>query len=411
MSLGQRRAYQQALIGWFNFVLAVPAIYLWLGLPLILREQGWSGTDIGVLQLAGLPAVIKFLLAWPVDRWRPKKSGGIQRGYRLWTLGLSLLLLGVFALLGRESLLDQPRTLFMLALLASLVTTWADIPLNALAIHLLPAAQRGRAGSIRSAALSLAAIVGGGLLVLVASRWGWRAPFVLMGGLLLSAMLLLLPLREAAPDDAPRRVQPSRQGGYFAQPQAGPWTVLLLVLFPCLGAAWVYLKPLLLDHGFAVEQAALVAGVGGGLLAALASVASVRLMATLGMARSILGSALSGLLALSLLALAVLAGAGGGWLIAVVALVSIAMGMTAALTFSLMMHFSRGERPASDYGLQASLFTLSRMLVPLGAGILLDRLGYGGMLLALSAGMLVVVGLALIWRQRVAQAVMAGSAR
>ncbi|GAB7528374.1 MFS transporter [Pseudomonas sp. 3A(2025)] len=404
MKLGQRLGYQQALIGWFNFVLAVPAIYIWLGLPLILRQHGWSGTDIGLLQLAGLPAVIKFLLAWPVDRVRlPSSLQG--RRYSVWTLGLSLVLLVVFVLLGRDSLLNERRQLFTLALLASLVTTWTDVPLNALAIRLLPAAQRGRAGSIRSASLSLAAIVGGGLMVVIETRWGWSVPFWVMGVLLVSAMLLLWPLREthqAAEPPTPVSASPAR---YFAQPQAGRWTVLLLILFPCLGAAWVYLKPLLLDHGFAVEQAAMIAGVGGGLLAALASAASVRLMVRLGIARSLLGCTVSGLLALSLLTAAVLTHASSGWLISTVALVSIAMGMTASLTFSLMMHFSRQHSPASDYGLQASLFTLTRLLVPLAAGVLLDRLGYGGMLLTLSVAMLLVVGLASMWRLRLAAAV------
>jgi len=46
----------QLLFGWMNLVLAVPCIYLMLGLPLVLRQHGWTGTDIGLLQLAALAA-------------------------------------------------------------------------------------------------------------------------------------------------------------------------------------------------------------------------------------------------------------------------------------------------------------------------------------------------------------------
>ena len=34
----------QLLFGWLGFVLVVPSIYLLLGLPLVMREHGWSGT-------------------------------------------------------------------------------------------------------------------------------------------------------------------------------------------------------------------------------------------------------------------------------------------------------------------------------------------------------------------------------
>lgn len=60
----------QLLFGWMNLVLAVPSIYLMLGLPLVMRQHGWSGTEIGLFQLAALPAVFKLVLAMPVQRVR-----------------------------------------------------------------------------------------------------------------------------------------------------------------------------------------------------------------------------------------------------------------------------------------------------------------------------------------------------
>lgn len=35
----------QLLFGWLNLALAVPSIYLMFGLPLVMRQYGWSGTD------------------------------------------------------------------------------------------------------------------------------------------------------------------------------------------------------------------------------------------------------------------------------------------------------------------------------------------------------------------------------
>ncbi|WP_443190559.1 MFS transporter [Pseudomonas indica] len=383
---------RQAVFGWLNFALAVPSIYLLLGLPLVMRQHGWSGTDIGLFQLAGLPAVFKFLLAMPVERWR--FAGG---HYRSWALLLCLLLAAILALIGRQELLGNRGLFFALALFAGVLATWADIPVNALAIKLLPESERMRAGAIRSAALFLAAIAGGGLMLLVHNRWGWQAPFLLMAAALLIGAALLPLLGEAPAETRPVVAEtPHGDGwrGYFEQPGAALWTCLLLSCFPFIGASWLYLKPLLLDQGMPPDRVAWVAGVGGGVIGALASVASGRLIRLLGVARAMPLFTGFALVALASLTGVVWAGAGTLGLVLGAALVAAAMGGISALVFGLMMFFTRQQRQAADYGLQASLFVVSRLAVPVAAGMLLDRLGYTGMLLGLTLAMLGVSALA-----------------
>ena len=378
----------QAVFGWLNFVLAVPSIYLLLGLPLAMREHGWSGTQIGLFQLAGLPALFKFALAWPVQRWR---WGGGQ--YRGWAMVLCLALAVLLWLTGQQALLDQPWQLFALALLAGTLATWADIPINALAIKLLPAEQQMRAGSVRAAALFLGAIVGAGVMLLVQGRWGWQAPFLLMAGGLLLAVVALLGVHEGDADatstgSGAGDVQ--RWTGFFRQPGAWLWTGLLLGGFPFIGAAWLYLKPLLLDQGMAMSQVAAIAGIGGGVVGAVASLVCGHWWPRLGADRAIALSLGTALLALFGLTLAVWLQAGPPGLLLAALLLAVAMGAMSTLVFGLMMGFTRRHRQASDYGLQASLFVLSRLLVPVAAGVLLDRFGHVGMLLGLSLGMLAV---------------------
>lgn len=374
---------RQLLFGWLNLVLTAPAVYLWLGLPLIMRQHGWSGTDIGLFQLAGLPAVFKFVLAWPVEQ------GGGARRYRYWAIGLCLLFVACLLLIGRQELLSSRGELFVLAFAAALLSTWADIPVNALAIRLLPQAQRLDAGGMRSAALSLGAIVGGGVMLLLQARWGWRAPFFVMSALVLAGVLMLLLLDDRKAASAPAAPVVSASG-FFAQPAAGRWSVLLMVCFPFIGSAWFYLKPLLLDHGFAPQDVAVLVGVGGGIVAALASFAAARVTARIGVARALPACTLLSTLALAALALAVTGGRSGSVLVAAALLVAIAMGVAATLAFSLMMYFSRQGRQAADYGLQASLFALSRLLLPVLCGMLVDRHGYAAMLGLLALGMLLV---------------------
>lgn len=386
----------QLLLGWVNFAMTAPLIYLYLGLPLVMRQHGWSGTEIGLFQLAGLPAVLKFVLGAPVDRWARGAPG-----YRRWSLvlmaGYAASLVGL-ACLGIEQAGFVP--LFALAMLASLLGTWADAPVNALAIRCLPAEERQRAGIIRSAASSLGAVVGGGVMLMLQARAGWAWPFwALSGGLLLAALgLWLIPRATLAQADGvqARQVGVGQWLAYFSSTERRRWVVMLMLYFPFIGAAWVYLKPLLLDQGLPPEQVALVAGVLGGVVGAVGSALGGHLARRSGLQRALPACALAGVAALGALAGTVASGAGVPWLVACTLLLALVMGASAGLLFGMMMNHTRAGLTAVDYGLQSSLFVLTRTLVPMLAGILLDRLGYLGML----AGLILCMAGVWAWSRR-----------
>jgi len=396
----------QLLFGWMNLALAVPAIYLMFGMPAVMRQHGWSGTEIGLFQLAALPAVFKFLFAVPVQRMR------LGRGHFVhWLLMLCVALLVLYWQLGRANLIDDHVMLFALTLAISVAATWADIPLNALAVQWLPRAEQLRAGSIRSAAMFLGAIVGGGILIVVQARHGWQAPFWLMGAGLALGMppFLLLRSRAAlrgamAADQAPEPGILADWAGFFGQPGARQWTLLLLTSFPFIGAVWLYLKPLMLDLGMPLERVAFIVGIAGGSTGALFSLIGGLLIPVLGIARAIALYLMVTLGALVLLTLTVWMSLGEeGWLIANVILVAAGMGLVSALMFGLTMCFTRRQRNATDYGLQVTLFTVARLSVPVLAGMLLDVLGYDGMLAVLTLGVLAAFGIAFRVREAVAR--------
>ncbi|MDO4705931.1 MAG: hypothetical protein Q4A98_06985 [Comamonadaceae bacterium] len=185
---------------------------------------------------------------------------------------------------------------------------------------------------------------------------------------------------------------------YFQPAPRRAWALLLLCYFPAVGAGWVYLKPLLLDQGFAEEHIAWGVGVAGGLLSALASLLAARLIQALGAHRALPLFAGFNLLAMAALGTAVAAGLGKPALLAAAAALATALGASAALLFGLMMRHTRAPLQALDYGIQSSLFISARSLAPLLAGLLLDRLGYGAMLGALTAWLALVC--ALSWRLR-----------
>lgn len=381
----------QLMLGWLNFALTAPVIYLYLGLPMIMRQHGWSGTEIGLFQLAGLPAVLKFLLATPIDRYRIG-----QQAYRNWSMVLILLYAGVLALLAGFDIQNTSwGVLFTLALAASLIGTWADIPVNALAIEYLPESERIRAGAIRSAATSFGAIMGGGVMLLMQTRLGWVWPFVTLAALLGSGVLLLALMRNYTPVDhsesAIQRAGLKQWLSYFSTPDFRRWALMILLYFPFIGAAWVYVKPLMLDQGFEAGRIAAVVGIGGGLVGALASLLGSRITRKSGPSVALPAFALLSLAAAGGLLLVTMLKMPFPAFVAAALFTALAMGAASGLIFGLMMYYTRPGLAAVDYGIQSSLFALARTLVPMLAGILLDQAGYSGMLLGLMGGIAVVL--------------------
>lgn len=380
-----RNGLRQALFGWLNLALTAPGVYLWLGLPLVLRQHGWSGTAIGLFQLASLPTVFKFLLALPLERTR-----AARRHYRGWAVALLLIYAAVLCALGWRDLLDDKRVLFALAAAAALAGTWADVPVNALAIRVLPASSRAWAGGIRSMALCLGAIAGGGLMLVAQARWGWQAPFAIMAGALALGATLTACIQENGDEDGRATADaPALNAAlildYFRRDDTRRWLPLLALLFPFIGSGWFFLKPLLLDQGLAPERVGWLAGVAGGAVGALASAASAHCSKRWPAAVMVPAHAAAACIALAALAAAVALHAPPAALIACAMAIAAAMGATAALTFGLMMAHTRPGLQALDYGIQSSVFSLTRIAAPLAAGVLLDAVGQSGMLAVLAA--------------------------
>lgn len=426
MNAPLRNGLRQALFGWLNLALTAPGVYLWLGLPLVLRQHGWSGTAIGLFQLASLPTLFKFLLALPLERRRatPTTTQAGPAAYRGWAVLLLLVYAAVLCALGWLNLLDDKRVLFALATAAALAGTWADVPVNALAIRVLPPSSRAWAGGIRSMALCLGAIAGGGLMLVAQARWGWQAPFAIMAGALTLGAALLLFIREErgaqskavqaelatvsppigatvstsfsppvnAPVSAPAWPQIL---AYFKRDDTRRWLPLLALLFPFIGSGWFFLKPLLLDQGLPAERVAWLVGVAGGAVGAAASAWSARCSKRMRPAVTVPWHAAAGCAALLSLAVAVWWQAPPAVLIACAMGIAAAMGATAALTFSLMMSHARPGLQALDYGIQSSVFSLTRIAVPLAAGVLMDATSQVAMLAALAAASACVVWVAL----------------
>lgn len=330
-----------------------------------MRQEGLSLTAIGSSALLAAPWALKFLWAPPIDRSPRRKP---------WILGTQLaaaMLMVVLAFLPADSF---GVLLFSAVFLTNLVAATQDIATDGLAVDLLDADERGLGNGIQVAGYRVGMILGGGLLLALFSKIGWRGSFLIMAGLIALASLPLVLMEEKA------RERPKDDEFLFRSfiEQKGmlPWlAVLVLYKFGDYLAGGM-VKPWMVDQKMTLEQIAVLMGTGGftaGLFGALAGGLATRSM---GRFRAlIVFGTLQSLCMFSYGLLAQWQHTGGGLVLLCLAEHFIG-GMATVALFTTMMDACRRESGATDYTVQASVVVFATLLASAMGGALADQLGY-----------------------------------
>lgn len=258
-------------IGFITLVLAALVQFLWKGTALFMREAGLPSETIGLLFLAGMPWVLRFLWAPLIDRHGPTRFGHF-RAWIVCSSGLLFCLVLVSAYLSPEA---TPYELLLLITVMSAVMGTQQMALFGLMAKHLQPEQRVNGTTVMALSYSAAGILIGGGILYVLGDLGWR-PSALGACALAGLGLLLLALfrLDAGHAPAPAVARFWDQLTFLKDKQARRLLFILLFI-NVAGAATYGLQTLMLvDTGFQVSQAATVSVVGvgfAGLLGALVS--------------------------------------------------------------------------------------------------------------------------------------------
>ena len=352
------------------FAQGLPYGFFTQALPVVLRQSGYSLTEIGATGLLFAPWALKFLWAPYVDRY------GTRRRWLL-TMQLSSAAVAlVLAAIGPSSTLSW--VLVGVAVI-NLLSATQDIATDGLAVSTLDTRQRGLGNGVQVGAYRIGMIVGGGALLWVFSVAGWRTVFIAIAALVLLTTLPVWWLPRTRPDEPARPT---------AQQVAREWLTRLrrpgMIVFIGLIGAFKFgdsmgsslVSPFMFDAGLTLGQIALIKGVLSS-LAALAGAAAGGAMAyRLGRRRALLFGGVSQTASLVLYLVAAL-GIGGFGLIVTAGIAEHVLGGAATVAvFTLMMDASEKDHPGSDYTLLACAIAIVQGVAGLAAGVIGDLLGY-----------------------------------
>lgn len=374
-------------------------LYVVMGmLPAWLRTEGVSLKEIGLFSLTGMPYVWKFAWAPLVDRYVPPILGR-RRG---WALGTQVALLGLLVCFG---LFDPKRStgaIAMVALAVAVFSATQDIALDAYRRELLDDAELGLGNSLFVNAYRVAALVPGGLALILADHLPWPVVHAVVAAFMGVGIVTTFLAPEPRSAAAPRTLYEAIIGPFrefFTRTDLKAALLLLSFLF-CykLGdsMATALITPFYIDLGFSMTEIGSVAKLIGFWSTIFGSIAGGVVMTRIGINRSLW---IFGIVQLgSILGFAALSEIGNDLsaLSIVIFFEYLGVGLGTSAFVAFIARATDRRFTATQFALFSSFIALPRTVVNATTGYVIEAIGYTRFFLLCTA--LAVPGMLLLFK-------------
>lgn len=361
------------LLSALYFAQGLPFGFFTQALPVVLRESGFSLTQISASGVLFLPWAMKFLWAPYVDRYGTR---------RRWLLILQLSAAALALVMASLDLSTTLRWLLLGIAAMNLISATQDVATDGLAVRLLGPRGRGVGNGIQVGAYRIGMIVGGGGLLWLLAISGWRTLFIAMAALILLSTVPVWRLREPATDSpvAPVPTDALHTAATWWTRLRRPGMIGFILLIGGFkfgdSMASALAGPFMVDAGLTLSQIALIKGA----LSSAGALAGAGLGGWMafryGRFHSLLVAGAAQTASLVLYVLASL-GYGGFALIVTASLAEHVLGGAATVVlFALMMDASEKEYAGSDYTLMACAIVVVQGISSITGGVVGDAFGY-----------------------------------
>lgn len=363
------------LITTLYFSQFIPLSFFLEALPPYLRMQGSSYGLIGVLHLAFLPWMLKFLWAPAIDRYSISRKSH----YRAWIYIMQFLCTLTLVLISGFDVSGSIYIILALILALSLFSSTQDIASDALAVNILKRSERGVANGIQNAAHILGSMLGGGLLLYLLGASGWNTAIIAL------AVVMALPFVPLyfSKENLENREETAKTGyftpliTFFKTPGNKIWIIFLITAPLGMGMSDFIMKPFMVDKGLTLESVAAVRSLYGLSAGFIGAIAGGFLVKYLGRYRTM--SVLVFCTAYSILFFMIPVYIESSFIVftAITIITKFIGGMFTTALFTLIMDKSRKGTAGTDFSMQIALLTFSsHMLSSFLGGIILSAGGY-----------------------------------
>jgi predicted MFS family arabinose efflux permease len=238
-------------------------------IPVIMRQEHFSLTQIGMLQLMKLPWIVKFLWSPVIDR-----NSATVADYKRWIFSSEIFYAVIIFAVAFLNFTTDFSLILTLVIISFVASATQDIATDALAALSFRKADKSLINSAQSMGSFGGSLIGSGLLLLLFRQIGWNN---ILPCVAVFVLIALLPLYfnkgikiESRREKAPRA---SLRDIFLFFTQKGIWKQIgfLALYYSAMIGTLAMLRPYLVDLGYDIKEIGKMSGIFGtatGLVAA-----------------------------------------------------------------------------------------------------------------------------------------------
>lgn len=351
---------------------SIPMAFFSTVVPIIMRQEAFSLSSIGMLQLLKLPWIFKFLWAPLIDEkgnTMPRLKGLIVKSELFYAI--------VIFLIAIMDIREYFYITLVLMIMSFVVSATQDIAVDRFAIIVLNKDERSMGNSMQSSGSFVGSLLGTGVLLMLYHYIGWTAVITLIS---LAVVIALIPLLKmdipASTSFYKKRVSIKDIRSFFVQKGAVKLSILLLFYYSGIIGIMAMIKPLMVDYGYTTFEIAIIMGVAGSSAATLMALCSGIIIRSIGLKKSMYIYSILAVVSALFLAIFVSKGCAEWKLILGVILPWATYGAMSVGIYTLGMNNVRERREGTDFTLMIVLTHLGSIVVAAVSGRIAQSFGY-----------------------------------
>ena len=355
---------------------SIPMSFFSTVVPVIMRQEHYSLTSIGLLQLVKLPWIFKFLWAPAVDNATHTTSN-----IKKWIIGSEIFYAVIILGIGFFNLQTDFKTIIVLIVIAFIASATQDIATDKFAIRILKKDEKSLGNSMQSAGSFVGSLIGTGVLLLAYYYFGWQVLLVLLALFVLFAIIPVSIYGKNSEEvqTEKHRVKIKDIFNFFSTKSNIKHLFLLMFYYSGIIGILAMLKPYMVDLGYNVKEIGFISGIFGTAMAGVASIISGFVMRKIGKVRSLYIFAIINILTAIYFYIMAVNPHDILWLYIGVGLLWSSYGLSTVVIYTISMDKVREKSQGTDFTSQIVITHLSSLIIAVASGKIAHSIDYDGL--------------------------------
>ncbi len=359
-----------------------------LVVPVLMRQQGFDLTTIGLMYALAMPQLFKWLFSPLFDRYSLLGKG--ESGWLLLILVLNAVLLCGMTIF---ELKQDFWLLYAMMMVSSLLSQLIAVLCCSVVVKNYQQEDQGWLNGLMVSAMSLGMVIGGGVLLYFYDAIGWSGSLFVLALINVLAMFIL-PKTERTGAANTEAVSLKRIWTLFKKPGIRRWAVVMMLFYGANQGLYSMLKPFLVDLGLPNQQIAMLTGIFSAVIGVASGLIGSVMVKRLGARQSLNFLALVMTISVALFLNVESSENPLVWLYPACTLLVFSSFSAFTVLCAVSMSYCDHKTAATDFSILSLLPYLGAMPFATLSGMLTEYLGYQGFFIAsavFSLGSLVVI--------------------